>query len=66
MKDIFEVTEEKYGVPEQVDGLELIFSFDFTNPNDRDMQMLFPDYFESTADEFKGLDDDIYSNQCYC
>lgn len=27
MKDAFEVTKEKYGVPEKVDGLQLTFSF---------------------------------------
>ena len=66
MKNAFEVTKEKYGVPEKVDGLKLKFSFDITNPYDRDMQMPFPEYFEITADEFKGLDDYIYSKQCHC
>ena len=59
VKDAFEVTKEKYGVPEKVDGLKLTFSFDITNPYNREMQMPFPEYFEITADEFKGLDDYI-------
>lgn len=65
MKNAFEVIKEKYGVPEKVDGLKLKFSFDITNPYDREMQMPFPEYFEITADEFKGMDDYIYSKQCH-
>lgn len=62
----FEFTKEKYGVAEKEDGLLLSISFDITNPYDKEMNTPFPEYFEITAPEFKGLHNFIYSKSCHC
>lgn len=60
-KDIFEVENEKYGVPEKIYGTSVSIAFDIKNPYSKTMRVPFPEYYEIASEEFQGLKGHIYS-----
>ena len=65
-KNAFEITKEKYSIPESISGLTMKVYFKMTNPYENKMRIPFPTYYFITSPQFSKSSGFIYSKMCKC